>query len=105
MCEAIEAIDGLGFIFCRLTELLGDILPVLIALGVVYFVWGVVQYVIGDSDEAKTKGKDKIVYGIIGFVIILSLWGLVYIISDTFFLEAGAPTDEYLQGLLPGRGN
>ncbi len=61
----------------RIQDILGAILPILISLGVLYFVWGVVQYFIGDSEEAKTKGKDRIVYGIIGFAIILSMWAIV----------------------------
>lgn len=76
--------DGLTGVLCRINDLLGAVLPFLISLGVLYFIWGVVQYVIADSDEAKTKGKDKIIYGIIGLTVIVSLWGLVFLVVDTF---------------------
>ena len=65
-------------------SLLNSVVPVLVALGVVYFVWGVVQYVNADGEEAKKKGKDRMIYGIIGFVVIVGLWGLVNIITTTF---------------------
>ena len=73
----------ISYILCTIQQLLNAVVPVLMALGVVYFVWGVVQYVIGDSEEAKKKGRDRIIYGIIGFAVIIGLWGLVNIVVNT----------------------
>jgi hypothetical protein len=74
-------------LICKLNEILGAILPLLIALGVVYFVWGVVSYVISSDEEAKTAGRDRMIWGIIGLVIIVGLWGLVRIVTNTFGLN------------------
>lgn len=85
--------DGIGNLLCQVHRILNSVIPVLIALGVVYFVWGVVRYVIADGEEAKKKGKDSIIYGIIGLAIISSLWGIVNIVVNTFDLGgASAPT-------------
>jgi hypothetical protein len=92
---------GLREVLCNISELLAYVIPVLIALGVVYFVFGVVTYVIGDSDEAKKKGRDKIIYGVIGLAVITALWGLVNIVTDTFIILEDAPTNNQLRGLLP----
>lgn len=97
---ACVSASGIGGFLRTIQGLLNFILPVLLALGVVYFVWGVVRYVISDSEEVKKKGKDQMIYGLIGFVVIIGLWGLVYIVTDTFGLEAGAPTND-IQNLLP----
>jgi hypothetical protein len=94
-------LDGVNGILCKIHEILSSVLPVLIALGVVYFVWGIVQYVIGDTDEAKTKGRDKMIFGVIGLAVIISVWGIVYIITTTFGIEEVAPSGGYLQNLLP----
>ena len=91
----------IAYFLCKVQQIFNAVLPVLIALGVVYFVWGVVQYVIGDSEEAKNKGKERMIFGIGGLAIILSLWGLVYIIVDTFGLEDAAPDPSELNQLLP----
>ncbi len=93
---------GLYDILCTIHSLLSAVVPVLVALGVVYFVWGVISYVIADSDEAKTKGRDMMVFGIIGLAVIISVWGLVYILTETFGTEAPGPSNQYLQNLLPG---
>lgn len=79
-------IKNIGDIICKIGELLNAIVPVLVALGLVYFIWGVVKYVIADGEEAKTKGKDQMIYGIIGFAVIVGLWGLVNILVTTFGL-------------------
>jgi len=83
-------LTGLSKIICQTQQLLNSIVPVLIALAVVYFVWGVVQFMINDSEEAKTKGKNKVIYGIIGFAVIVGLWGLVDLITNTFGLTGTA---------------
>jgi len=84
-------------IITKISGILGSLLPLLISLGVVYFIWGVVQYVIADGEEAKDKGKNKIIYGIIGFAVIIGLWGLVNIIVVTFGLSAAAPAPQLLK--------
>ncbi len=92
---------GFDYMLCKISGVLSSVLPVLIGLGVVYLVWGVVQYFIGDNEEAKTTGKERIIFGVIGLAVILSVWGLVKIVSHTFGLEAVAPTGSDLQNLLP----
>ena len=77
-------INTIQSLICKLNEILGAILPLLIALGVVFFVWGVISYVIAGDEEAKTAGRDKMIYGIIGLVVIVGLWGLVRIVTNTF---------------------
>jgi hypothetical protein len=96
---------GLYNILCRIHDLLGTVVPLLIALGVVYFVYGVVMYMIADDEEAKTKGRDSIIFGVIGLAVIISLWGLVYIVTATFRTEGNAPTNSSLQKLIPERGS
>ena len=94
-------VTGLSGVVCKIGALLSTILPVLIILGVVYFVWGVVMFVISDSEEAKTKGKDSMIMGIIGLAVILGMWGLVFIVIRTFNIDDAAPTRTELQNLLP----
>ena len=73
-------------LFSKILWLLNSIIPILIALGVVYFIWGVVQYFIGGGEEAKKKGRDRIIYGIIGLAVIVSLAGLINLVVSTFHL-------------------
>ena len=71
-------------VICRVGSILNTIIPFLIVLGVVYFVWGVLSYVISSDEEAKSAGRDKIIYGIIGLAVIIGNWGFVGILHKTF---------------------
>lgn len=85
-----STITDAGDILCKVSSLLQTLIPILITLGIVYFVWGIVSFVIGDDEEAKTKGRDRIIYGIIGFVVMGAMWGLVTIVINTFGLDQGS---------------
>lgn len=78
-------------ILCEISNILNTIIPIIIVLGVVYFVWGVVSYVIASEEEAKTAGRNRMIYGIIGLVVIVSMWGLVGIVTRTFGLNSNTP--------------
>ena len=99
---ACVPISSVGSLISGIQQLLNSIVPVLIVLGVVYFVWGVVQYVIAGGEEVKTKGRDKMIYGIIGLAVIIGLWGLVNIVVNTFNLNASAPSLASLTGAAAG---
>jgi len=92
------ALTGIKALLCKFQEILNLIVPILVALGVVYFVWGVVRYVIADGEEAKQKGKDSIIYGIIGLAVIVGLFGLVNIVITTFGISSTAPNLAPLTG-------
>ena len=80
--------NTIGAILCKSASLLRTVIPVLITLGVVYFIFGIVTYVIGSDEEAKKRGKDRIIYGLIGFVMIFGLEGLIAITINTFGLDS-----------------
>ncbi|MDR3519575.1 MAG: hypothetical protein P4L63_01650 [Candidatus Pacebacteria bacterium] len=82
----------IGYIICQAQNILNSLLPLLVLLGLVYFIWGVITYVIAGGEEAKTKGRDRMIYGIIGFAVIVGLWGLVNIVVNTFGLSGAAPS-------------
>ena len=72
---------------CKIGDLLNLIIPIMIVLGIVFFVWGVISYVIGGDEEAKKKGRSRMIWGIIGLVVIVGMWGLVSLVTTTFNLN------------------
>lgn len=67
------------------------LVPVLMAVAFIVFLWGIYKYFIyGAANESeKSEGRKFAMWGIIGFVILLSLWGLVNLIRGTLGLNAG----------------
>src|SRR3989338_6366974 len=90
-CGNISSVTTLQGLLCKLSEVFNAVLPILIALGVVFFVWGVLMYVLFDDEEAKKRGRDRMIWGIIGLAVIIGLWGLVRLLTNTF--DLGNRTD------------
>ena len=69
----------------------GIFVPVLFAIAFLTFLWGVYNYFIlgATEEESRSKGKQFVLWGLIGFVVILSVWGLVNIVQSTFGLTSG----------------
>lgn len=87
-CNALNtSASTLTDLLCKFSQLLNTVLPVLIALGVLLLVWGVVSYVIASEEEAKKKGRDRIIFGIIGLAVIIGIWGLVNLLRNSFGLN------------------
>jgi len=77
----------------------GILVPALIAIAFITFLWGVYKYfILGAAEEkSRTEGKQFVLWGIIGFVVILSVWALVSIVTSTFNLtgaQSKPPTFE-----------
>lgn len=86
-CPAGLATTTIQGVMCKVANILEAIIPILIILGILYFVYGVISYVIAGDAEASTKGRDRIIYGIVGLAVIVGMWGLVYILTNTFGLK------------------
>jgi hypothetical protein len=64
------------------------IVPLVFGLAMVLFIWGVVQYVINTDDETKKKkGKMFMIWGIVALSVMVSVWGLVKILGNTFGVD------------------
>jgi len=62
------------------------LVPAIFALAFLVFLWGVFQtFILGGSDEDKQKeGKQLMLYAIAGFVIMVSIWGIVNLVANGF---------------------
>lgn len=72
----------------------GLLVPLIFALAFIVFLWGVAKaYIFSGGDPEKVKdGHRLVLWGIIAFVIMISLWGLVNVVATTFGLGGvGAP--------------
>ncbi len=69
----------------------GIFVPVLFALAFIVFLWGVFKYfILGAANEDDRKeGRQFVLWGVIGFVVILSIWGLVNLLMGILGLSAG----------------
>ncbi|PIR68971.1 hypothetical protein COX93_03405 [Candidatus Nomurabacteria bacterium CG_4_10_14_0_2_um_filter_30_12] len=81
--------DLLSYVSCIIGK---SVIPLIFALATVMFIWGVVQYVINNEEDAKReKGKQFMIWGIIALTVMFSVWGLVRILGNTFGIQYAIP--------------
>lgn len=75
--------------------ILNPIIVLMFAIALLYFFYGIFEFVknAGDGEDLDT-GKRNIVYGLLGMVIMVGVYGIIHLILGTFGLE----TPTYLQG-------
>ena len=75
-------------------DLLNSVVPMLIAAAVAFFLWSVLKYInSGDNAEARIQARALMIYGIIAIFVMVSLWGFVNVLVETFNLEESIPVD------------
>ncbi|MBY0310381.1 hypothetical protein K2Q16_04545 [Patescibacteria group bacterium] len=75
------------------------IIPFILGIGFLFFVWGMFLYFIkgGADDDAKESGKSLIIYATAGFVLIFIFWGLVELLTNS----TGFKDDSLDRGFIP----
>ena len=78
--------DLKGFV-SLISDLIALLIVFVFALTFLTVVWGVIKgWVVGGGDtEGVEQGKKVIFAGIIGLVIMSSIWGILYLLRASFF--------------------
>ncbi len=92
---AIASAQNIGGIFSLLNQanqLINQVIPFIIALTVLVFLWGVFMFVVSGADSEKRKeAQGYMIWGIIALFVMVSVWGLVNILVRSLNLDTAAP--------------
>lgn len=103
---AFAQVKTLATVISIIIGYFNQVLFLLVGLAVVIFVYYIIQYFIRPNED-RTNAGQYVMYSLIGFFVILSLWGLVNILQNTFGLqnEANRPASwTSFKGLFPASG-
>lgn len=64
---------------------------VVFAAGFFLFVWGLVQFLWKLDEGAESSGKQHMLWGIVGMLIMVSVYGIITLIDTTFDLNISNP--------------
>lgn len=78
---------------------LNILIPILISIAVIYFMVGVIRFVIAGDDEHREKGKDQIIYGLIGLFVLFSIYGIIKLAGKELNIKQGGSGKELLPKL------
>lgn len=92
--QQITDVNTLTF---KLTNLGNTFIQILIAFAVIWIIFNVVRFLIvgADSEEARGKARSAILWGVVGLFVILSIWGLVRILTNSFRTDTTVPTGQF----------
>src|SRR3989338_3978548 len=83
LAQALNTASDLG---SKIINIINTVLvPVLFAVAFIVFLYGAFKtFIIGaNSEEVKEEGKNLMLWGLIGFFVMVSIWGLVNILTGT----------------------
>ncbi|MEK7621929.1 MAG: pilin [Patescibacteria group bacterium] len=67
------------------TSIFDPLVVLIVALALIYFLLGVLKYIQSAGDDTKRKeGTTMMTYGIIALFVMVSVWGLVRVLQNTF---------------------
>jgi hypothetical protein len=72
-------------------NLINQLIPFIIALTVLVFLWGIFKYVLATDAESRKEAQGYMIWGIIALFVMVSVWGLVNILVRTTNLDNVAP--------------
>ena len=80
---------GVAYDFASLVGLfismIKTVVPLIVGLTLLYFIWGIFQLVRSNSEDARKEAVGLITYGIVALFVMVSVWGLVSVLTSTFF--------------------
>jgi len=65
------------------SEILTPVVSLLFAIAILYFVYGVIDFIRNAGTEKRAEGAQHIMYGIFGLFIMVGVYGLMNIICLT----------------------
>lgn len=81
-----------GLLTSALTIINTVLLPLIVAIALVFFFWGLARFILAAGDEeAKERGKRLMIWGIIAFFVIVAVWGIVNFLVNAFGFNLAAP--------------
>lgn len=76
------------------THLIDPAVKVVFALGLLMFLWGIVEFLWALKDgKVDETGKQHMLWGMVGMLIMVSVYGIIALIMNTFGIDFGTATD------------
>lgn len=68
------------------------LIPLVFALALLMFIWGMFRFFIvgGHEEDAQKQGKNLMLYSVLGFVLMVSIFGIVNLIANGLGFSGGS---------------
>jgi hypothetical protein len=86
----------------RIQSIGNVVIELLISLAIIWIIISVIAFLISSANKAMWRSN--VLWGIVGLVIITSVWGLVYLIRNTFNTGTNSVNQQDVPRVLPISG-
>ncbi len=88
-----QTLQPLQVLVAAVGTILNTLIPVLLALALVVFFWGLVQYILHpDAGEGKGwSGRSIMIAGLVSLFVMVSVWGIVNLAQNALGIQGNAP--------------
>ena len=84
-----QTLDPLEDFVIAVGDIVNKLVPLLIAIALVVFFWGLVRYVwrSGGGEGAK-EGRDLMIWGLIALFVMVSVWGIIKLAQNALDIDS-----------------
>ncbi|MAZ67200.1 hypothetical protein CL652_00290 [bacterium] len=82
----------LAHTLAQISGLINGLIPIVLAIAVLLFFWGLAMYMFNaNNTEKRSEGINIMFMGIIAIFVMVSLWGIIRILQQTFKVDQAKP--------------
>lgn len=85
-CYNVDIPQNFGDVICIFIDLAEIAIPIVAGIALLVFFWGLAQVIFkADDEDARIKGRQVMIWGIIALFVMVSVWGIVNLLISDFF--------------------
>lgn len=88
LAASAQSLGNLQTLLQSIGNLVNLALPIVVALALLAFFWGLVQYIFGGAAK-KDDAKTFMIWSIVALFVMVSVWGIVRFIGNAFGIDQG----------------
>lgn len=86
---AFAAIGTTNTLLSDIGSLVKGIIPIIFAIAIIYFFWGLVVFLRGAGDpKVQEAGRNQMIWGIVAIFVMISVYGLVGWLQSTLGIQS-----------------
>ncbi len=79
-----QTLTDINSVGTKATNLGTLVIQIIISLSVLWIIISIFRYLVAGSPDGRKEGGMAILYGVIALFLMFSIWGLVYILKNSF---------------------
>jgi hypothetical protein len=85
-------------------EIITPLMTVVFAVGFLLFIWGLAKFMMNveeGSSSSQSEGRQHMIWGVVGMLIMVSFWGIIGLIDNTLGLGIGSNSSDQGRNQVP----